>query len=36
MVARKIVKIGDGDDAILSRPVARVRDFGPRLHKLLD
>jgi peptide deformylase len=28
--------VGEPDDAILNRPAARVRDFGPRLHRLLD
>ena len=36
MAELRIVKVGDQDDAILNRPAARVRDFGPRLHRLLD
>src|SRR5262245_49869084 len=36
MAELRIVKVGDSDDAALYRPAARVRDFGPRLHHLLD
>jgi len=32
----RIVTAGDADDAVLYRPAARVRDFGPELHRLLD
>jgi peptide deformylase len=32
----KIVFVGDRDDAVLRHPAARVRDFGPGLHRLLD
>jgi peptide deformylase len=36
MAELRIVKVGENDDAVLYRPAARVRDFGPRLHRLLD
>lgn len=36
MAELRIVKVGDSDDAVLYRPAVRVRDFGPRLHRLLD
>jgi peptide deformylase len=36
MTELRIVKVGDEDEAILSRPATRVREFGPRLHRLLD
>lgn len=36
MAILRIVKVGDTDEGILYRPPARVRDFGPRLHRLLD
>lgn len=36
MAILRIVKTGDTDEEILYRPAARVRDFGPRLHRLLD
>lgn len=36
MAILRIVKVGDADEGILYRPSARVRDFGPRLHQLLD
>jgi peptide deformylase len=36
MAELRIVKVGDADDRVLYRPAARVRDFGPRLHQLLD
>lgn len=36
MAELRIVKVGDGDDKVLHHAAARVRDFGPRLHKLLD
>ena len=36
MTELRIVKVGDADEAVLLRPAARVRDFGPRLHRLLD
>lgn len=32
----KIIFVGDQNDAVLHQPAARVRDFGPGLHKLLD
>lgn len=31
-----IVAVGDADDAVLYKPAARVREFGPELHRLLD
>lgn len=36
MAELRIVKVGDSDDGVLYRPAGRVRDFGPRLHALLD
>ncbi len=36
MALLPIVKIGDPDDAVLRTPAARVRSFGPELHRLLD
>lgn len=36
MSVLRIVAAGDPDDAILYQPAARVRDFGPELHQLLD
>jgi peptide deformylase len=36
MTELRIVKVGDADDRILTRPAARVRTFGPALHRLLD
>jgi len=36
MALLEIVSVGDKESEILSRPAARVRDFGPALHKLLD
>ncbi len=36
MALLPIVKIGAADDAVLRTPAARVRDFGPDLHRLLD
>lgn len=36
MALLDIVTVGDPNDDILFRPVARVRDFGPALHRLLD
>lgn len=36
MAILRIVKVGDSDEGILYKPAARVRDFGPRLHQLLD
>jgi peptide deformylase len=32
----RIVFTGDRDDAVLHTPAARVREFGPNLHRLLD
>jgi peptide deformylase len=32
----KIVFVGDRNAAVLHQPAARVRDFGPGLHRLLD
>jgi peptide deformylase len=32
----KIVFAGDRDDAVLHQTAARVRDFGPGLHRLLE
>jgi peptide deformylase len=32
----RIVLAGDRDDAVLHQPAARVRDFGPALHRLLE
>ncbi|MCC6169953.1 MAG: peptide deformylase [Caldilineaceae bacterium] len=36
MSVLRIVAAGDQDDAVLYQPAARVRDFGPELHRLLD
>jgi peptide deformylase len=36
MAVLRIVKVGDPDEGVLARPASRVRDFGPRLHRLLD
>lgn len=36
MTALRIVTAGDSDDTVLYQPAARVRDFGPELHRLLD
>ena len=36
MALLDIVTVGDPNDDILFKPVARVRDFGPALHTLLD
>ncbi len=36
MEVLKIVTVGNASDGILMKPAARVRDFGPALHKLLD
>jgi peptide deformylase len=36
MAVLRIVKVGDPDERVLARPANRVRDFGPRLHRLLD
>jgi peptide deformylase len=36
MPIMKIVTTGDPDDAVLYKAAARVRDFGPVLHRLLD
>src|SRR6476469_9801330 len=36
MAVLKIVKVGDARDGVLMKPAARVREFGPTLHKLLD
>ncbi len=36
MAVRNIVHAGDPNDAVLYRRAARVRDFGPELHQLLD
>ena len=36
MTEQRIVVIGDPDDTVLHQPAARVRDFGPALHRLLD
>jgi peptide deformylase len=36
MAELRIVKVGESDDAVLYRPAARVRNFGPQLHRLLD
>jgi peptide deformylase len=32
----RIVLAGDRDDSVLHQPAARVREFGPGLHRLLD
>jgi peptide deformylase len=36
MAVLKIVTAGETGDEVLYRPAARVRDFGPGLHQLLD
>jgi len=36
MTILEIVTIGDPDDAVLHRQASRVREFGPKLHQLLD
>ena len=36
MAVLRIVATGDADDEVLYRPAARVREFGPVLHQLLD
>jgi peptide deformylase len=36
MAILRIVSTGDPDEAVLHRPAARVREFGPELHRLLD
>ncbi|MEZ4870322.1 MAG: peptide deformylase [Caldilineaceae bacterium] len=36
MAVLEIVKLGEAKSQILHRSVARVRDFGPQLHALLD
>ncbi len=36
MALRQIVTINDADSAVLLKQAARVRDFGPALHQLLD
>ncbi len=36
MTVLPIVEAGSADDAVLYQPAARVRDFGPELHQLLD
>lgn len=36
MTQLRIVTVGDPDDGVLYRPAARVRDFGPELHELID
>lgn len=36
MAVLDIVTVGDATDEVLFRPGARVRDFGPALHQLLD
>ncbi len=36
MALRQIVTVSDTDNAVLLQPAARVRDFGPSLHQLLD
>lgn len=36
MAVLRIVTIGDPDDAVLRQQAARVRTFGPALHRLLD
>jgi peptide deformylase len=36
MAVLRIVAAGDADDAVLYKPAARVREFGPALHRLLD
>jgi len=36
MAILRIVMTGDTDEAVLRQPAARVREFGPELHRLLD
>ena len=36
MAVLRIVATGDPDEDVLHRPAARVREFGPELHRLLD
>lgn len=36
MAVLDIVQVGGAKSEILAQPVARVRDFGPKLHQLLD
>ncbi|MBW7881545.1 MAG: peptide deformylase [Caldilineaceae bacterium] len=36
MALMRIVTVGEPDDEVLLKPAARVREFGPELHKLLD
>ncbi len=36
MAVLNIVKVGEARDGVLAKPAARVRNFGPPLHKLLD
>jgi peptide deformylase len=36
MALLDIVTVGDPNDDVLFKPAARVRDFGPALHRLLD
>ncbi len=36
MAVLRIVSTGDPDEEVLHRPAARVREFGPELHRLLD
>lgn len=36
MAVLRIVTVGDADDAVLRQQAARVRTFGPALHRLLD
>jgi len=36
MVLLEIVTVGDSNDEVLFKPAARVREFNPALHKLLD
>ena len=36
MAVLRIVMTGDADETVLRQPAARVREFGPELHRLLD
>ncbi len=36
MALLKIVAVGEAGDEVLRTPAARVREFGPELHRLLD
>jgi|688.fasta_scaffold176031_2 peptide deformylase len=36
MAVLEIISVGGPQSEILARPVTRVRDFGPKLHQLLD